>query len=254
MQPVMSSWLHCFGTIEPPALPPDLDPNDIDVQLMSFATVQKQPERNLPLTLSKADSMSNTLVVEAQKAKRLETLSKPEEPKKGLFGGSTSRPTSAKASSRSNAPLSPTVRPVPQFERKQTGLANSPKKSEVMSWFKDADLLRPEEVPRSRRDPPEDVVEPSWMHGCRAADVRSHLKYGPNGSILFFTSAIAVQMGKEAPEGAEEGDDSAAAGQWTQRFVFDHDAPITCLDYCAGDCSLCSKCIAYPSNNHTCIL
>lgn len=184
-----------------------------------------------PLTLSKADTMTNAAIVEAQKAKRLEELSKPAEPvKTGLFGGS--RPTSAKASTRIDVPLSPMVRPAPLESEPQAGLANCPMRVEPLPWFRDVDLLRPDEVPRSRRDPPEDVVEPVWLHGCRAADVRSHLKYGPNGSVLFFTSAIAVQMAKST---GDEGEDGAGSGLWQQKFVFDHDAPITCLDYCPGE-------------------
>ena len=203
---------------------------------MFTCTPSLQPRH---LTLSKADSMTDAAVVEAQKAVRLEELSKPEEPKKSGIFGSSSRPTSAKASSRSDAPLTPSLRPSPPAPSTPTGLANSPKKAPVLSWFADADLLKPDEIPRMRRDPPEDVVEPSWMHGCRAADVRSHLKYGPNGSVLFFASAIAVQMLKDTGESGEgEDGEAAASGLWQQKFVFDHDAPITCIDYCAGTKSL----------------
>lgn len=40
-QPVLGSWLHCFGNIEPTAEPPVLTEQDIDVQLMSFAALEK---------------------------------------------------------------------------------------------------------------------------------------------------------------------------------------------------------------------
>jgi WD40 repeat protein len=175
-------------------------------------------------------------VREALRVRRLEELAKPAEVKKGLFG-SASRPTSARASTREDMPLSPSMRPCPAAgEAEGSGLANAPAPGGLgpLPWLAGADLLRPDEIPRSRRDPPEDVVEPAWLHGCRAADVRSHLKYGPGGSVLFFSSAIAVQMAKARAEGEEEEGAGSGSGLWQQKFVFEHDAPITCMAYCAG--------------------
>lgn len=85
-------------------------------------------------------------------------------------------------------------------------------------WMELALKMVPEESPPLRSDPPEDVVEPIWMHGQRCFDTRGGVRYGANGEILFVCSAIGVNMKKD-----EE------SGLWKQTFQFDHDAPITCL-------------------------
>ena len=85
-------------------------------------------------------------------------------------------------------------------------------------WIELANSMTPEEVPPVRTDPPEDVLEPLWMHGQRCFDTRGSVRYGANGEVLFACSAIGVSMKKD-----EE------SGLWKQSFQFDHDAPITCL-------------------------
>jgi WD40 repeat protein len=57
-------------------------------------------------------------------------------------------------------------------------------------------------------------------------------RYGPKNSILFFTSAIAVRMHKDVADPNDEAATEGATGLWQQKFMFDHDAPITCIDYC----------------------
>ena len=46
-QPVLGSWLHCFGNIEPTAEPPVLTEQDIDVKLMGFAALEKSEPKVL---------------------------------------------------------------------------------------------------------------------------------------------------------------------------------------------------------------
>jgi WD40 repeat protein len=86
-------------------------------------------------------------------------------------------------------------------------------------WFNLADSMLPEEPPAARPDPPEDAMEPQWIHGNRCYDVRSNVKYASTGNILFFVSAIGVNMSKDSE-----------TGLWNQKLLFDHDAPLTCLD------------------------
>lgn len=86
-------------------------------------------------------------------------------------------------------------------------------------WFQLADSMQPEEPTAPRPDPPEDVLEPQWIHGNRCFDVRSTTKYGRDSSIFFFTSAIVVRMSKDLE-----------SNLWVQKLLFDHDAPLTCLD------------------------
>lgn len=87
-----------------------------------------------------------------------------------------------------------------------------------LSWKELASKMVPEEPPPTRTDPPEDVLEPLWLHGQRCFDTRGGVRYGANGEVLFVSSAIGVNMKKD-----EE------SGMWKQSFQFDHDAPITCL-------------------------
>lgn len=88
-----------------------------------------------------------------------------------------------------------------------------------LPWFPLVDSMIPEEPPVPRPDPPEDVMEPQWIHGNRCFDVRGSVRYGINGNIIFFTSALAVNMSKDNE-----------TNLWTQKLLFDHDAPLTCLD------------------------
>lgn len=89
---------------------------------------------------------------------------------------------------------------------------------DVPAWHALADTMIPEEAPPIRPDPPEDGMEPVWLHGQRCFDSRGAVRYGKAGNILFMTSAIGVNMSKDSE-----------SGMWSQKFLFDHDAPVTCL-------------------------
>lgn len=113
-------------------------------------------------------------------------------------------------------------------EEVQTQCATEKVEGAGREWTELAQLMTPEEPPPTRSDPPEDVVEPIWMHGQRCFDTRGGVRYGANGEILFVCSAIGVNMKKD-----EE------SGLWKQSFQFDHDAPITCLAT-SNDRTLCA--------------
>ena len=87
----------------------------------------------------------------------------------------------------------------------------------TIPWSIAADISKPEELPVTRMDAPEDMFETEWIHGY-TADMTGTVQYTNDGSVIYSAAGTAVILGK-APveEGAED-----APVVWTQRYFMDH--------------------------------
>jgi hypothetical protein len=182
LQPVVASWIRAFSNVQQGVIVPKLPVNDLDVNGMVFHVVQEGGGEKGILSRSKLDA--NPLIASGT----YRHISAGNTPKgganaagagrsNGLFGGFFgSKKNTPETVSEGNEALGDAsthanglaVERVPGVET----VAGGPK----LPWGERADLCRPEEVPPSRRDPPEDVVQPLWLHGCRASDVRNNVK------------------------------------------------------------------------------
>ena len=94
-----------------------------------------------------------------------------------------------------------------------------PASAATRPWFTQADKCKPDELPPARSDAPEDKLDLYWVHGygVSAADgSRNNVKYSSNGSVLYYSSNVGINLFK-----TEEG--------LAQKHMTFHKAPIACL-------------------------
>jgi hypothetical protein len=182
LQPVVASWIRAFSNVQQGFITPTMPTKDLDVNGMTFHVVQPGGDEKGILSKSKLDA--NPLIASGT----YHHISTGATPKAGEGGASGSRTGkffgSLFGSSKKDAPEpvaeddeAGTASNQPDTSAPQPTTQAPPADAPKLAWAEKADLCRPEEMPPSRRDPPEDVVQPLWMHGCRASDVRNNVKY-----------------------------------------------------------------------------
>lgn len=97
----------------------------------------------------------------------------------------------------------------------------NPKPKGYRSWFDIVDLAKPEEIPPMRKDLPQDIFEPTWIHGY-SGTIRQSALYDANSKIYALAYNNILGLSKE---GGEEG----APIVWTQTIISEHRYPITCF-------------------------
>lgn len=188
LQPVVASWIRAFSNVQQGVNAPKMPSNDLDVNGMAFHVVQTGEGEKGILSKSKLDA--NPLIASGT-YRHFPTGTTPKAGASatsggsgssrgngffgGLFGSKKDTPATVAEGNEQlgdAASAADNSTTTPGAAAPGTTTTDAP----VLPWGDKADLCKPEEVPPSRKDPPEDVVQPLWMHGCRASDVRNNVK------------------------------------------------------------------------------